>query len=81
MSVASEVPDFENEPTAFLQELDDVCMSLPVADSPHAMVRHKCINVASTSYWPGVGDSCVWTEKHTSEIRVAGCRKFTCVDG
>ena len=37
MSVESEVPDFENEPTAFVQELDNVCMSLPVADSPHAM--------------------------------------------
>ena len=37
MSVESEVPSSENEPTAFLQELHDVCMSLPVADSPHAM--------------------------------------------
>ena len=37
MSVESEVPSSENEPTAFLQELHDVCMSLPVADSPRAM--------------------------------------------
>ena len=37
MSVEAEVPDFENEPTAFFQEPDDVLMSLPVADSPHAM--------------------------------------------
>ena len=35
MSVESQVPEIE--PTAFLQELDDVCMSLPVADPPHAM--------------------------------------------
>ena len=35
MSVESEVPDFENEPTAFLQKMHDVCMSLPVAE--HAM--------------------------------------------
>ena len=37
MSVESEVPSSENEPTACFQELRDVCMSLPVADSPHAM--------------------------------------------
>ena len=32
MSVESEVVDFENEPTAFLQDSDDVLMSLPLAD-------------------------------------------------
>ena len=37
MAVSSAVSDLENEPTAVLEERPDVCMTLPVADSPHAM--------------------------------------------
>ena len=36
--VESEVIDFENEPTAFLEDCEDVLMSLPLADSPHSML-------------------------------------------
>ena len=38
-------------------------------------------NTLLKSAWPGVGDSCVWTENHTSEIHVAGCRRFMGVEG
>ena len=37
MSLPSEVRCEEKEPTAFLQVLDDVCMSLPIDDSMHEM--------------------------------------------
>ena len=41
MSVEAEVREFENEPTAFLQELGDVCMSLPVADMGFLMLSQS----------------------------------------
>ena len=37
MSVALSITDFENEPTAFLDDLQHECMSLPLSDSPQRM--------------------------------------------
>ena len=53
MSLLSDVPSLEDEPTAFLGDLDDVCMSLPVDDSMHAMqlrTPHRAAAASAPSF-------------------------------